>query len=165
MLSSLRRRLLPGLAKGGADHGALALAALLALPPLVSFGATPVPSFEAEWLAGALGLAAACCFGVLGRGGSLAVPVSALLPVGLAALVALQMKAGLVANRGSAWLFLAFLAWSLTLLCTGAAMRTSGAVDDNNGCTTDRCDAEGRCAYNGCESGRCCANACMSRCP
>ena len=129
MLSSLRRRLLPGLAKGGADHGALALAALLALPPLVSFGATPVPSFEAEWLAGALGLAAACCFGVLGRGGSLAVPVSALLPVGLAALVALQMRAGLVANRGSAWLFLAFLAWSLTLLCTGAAMRTSDRLE------------------------------------
>jgi len=129
MISSLRRRLQPGIAKGGVAHGALALAALLALPPLVPFGAPPVPSFEAEWLAGALGLAAACCFGVLGRGGNLAVPLSALLPVGLAAMVALQMKAGLVANRGSAWLFLACLAWSLTLLCTGAAMRTSDRLD------------------------------------
>jgi len=99
---------------------AIALATMLSVPFLLPSGVEPIPSFEAEWLAIVLGVAALLATG-LGR--HWAVPGIVLLPLAFAGLILLQMAAGHVALVPHGWLGVLYLTWAAGLACAGAWVR------------------------------------------
>lgn len=98
----------------------VALAAMLSLPFLLPLGAEPIPSFEAEWLTVALG---AVAITGLGLGARWAIPSIALLPLAFAAVIAVQIAAGSVAQPQLSWLTCLYLVWAAGLACVGAWIR------------------------------------------
>ena len=91
---------------------------MMSLPFLLPVHRLPVPSFEAEALALLLGLVAA--LGVLRLRPHL--PASALGPVALALVLALQLALGMAAYASDLLLPLALLAWSALLMVAGRSI-------------------------------------------
>lgn len=99
---------------------AAALGAMLSIPFVLPAGIDPIPSFEAEWLAvalGVLGLLAA------GAGRHWAVPGIVLLPLAFVGLILVQMATGRLALASHGWLGIVYLCWAATLACAGAWAR------------------------------------------
>jgi len=92
---------------------------MASLPFLVPLHTTPIPSFWAEWLAAALGLAAA---GALIGARRLPVPGAGLLAMGFAGIALAQNAFGLAAVPQLATLFALYLVWAAMLACTGRLM-------------------------------------------
>jgi O-antigen ligase len=101
----------------------LMLGGLLTLPFLVPYHYDPIGSFHAEWLAALLGLLA--CIGLLSptlwRESS--VPLLVLLPLGLLALVLLQLALDIVVFPQQTLLFALYLIWAALLIVLGSALR------------------------------------------
>lgn len=104
--------------------------AMLVVPCLLPAGSDPVPSFEAEWVAVALGLAAFLAMAARAGAGRLAVPSVAILPIAIAAIVVVQIVAGTVAQVQMAWLACLYLIWAALLACLGAHLRGLARAED-----------------------------------
>jgi O-antigen ligase len=101
----------------------LMLGALLTLPFLVPYHYDPIGSFHAEWLAALCGLLA--CVGLLSPTlwRESTVPLLLLLPLGLLALVLLQLALDIVVFPQQTLLFALYLIWATLLIVLGAALR------------------------------------------
>lgn len=100
-----------------------ALCAMLILPFLNPHHFNPIPSFYQEWTAAACGLLAATLLLRQKFFATLEVPGIALLPIGLAGLLLIQMAAGLVAFPSQALIFALYLLWALLILILGRSLR------------------------------------------
>lgn len=89
---------------------------MASLPFLVPLHTTPVPSFWAEWLAAALGLAAAAALIGARR---LPLPGAALLAMTFAGIALAQNAFGLAPVPQLATLFALYLVWAAMLACSG----------------------------------------------
>lgn len=105
---------------------AAAFGAMLSIPFVLPAGIDPIPSFEAEWLAVALGVV-----GLLASGGGRhwAVPGIALLPLAFAGLILLHMATGRLALVSHGWLGILYLFWAAALACAGAWVRAHARRD------------------------------------
>ncbi len=105
-------------------HVGLWLAGLIwVLPPLNFYHNYPITSFFSEWISACLGLAALTLLlqGRLWR--DLALPRIALVPLGLAGLLVLQLLLGKVAFAEQAFLGCLYLLWAAFLMVLGSVLR------------------------------------------
>lgn len=129
MAQSIQRRLFfPG-EDAAVRFALLMLGAMLTLPFLVPYHYEPIGSFHAEWLAALFGLLA--CVGLLSP--SLwrqpTLPMIVILPLGLLAMVLLQMALGIVNFPQQSELFALYLIWAALLTVLGNALaRRLGVV-------------------------------------
>ncbi|MBI1395487.1 MAG: hypothetical protein GC151_05860 [Betaproteobacteria bacterium] len=106
------------------DGASLLLGLMCSLPFVLPLGTSPIPSFEAEWVAALLGLAAWGAALASRRGsGGLSVPAIVLLPAGLCGLVVIQVATGRVADPHLATLACLYFAWAGLMACLGARIR------------------------------------------
>jgi O-antigen ligase len=99
------------------------LCLMLTLPFLNPHHYNPIPTFYQEWTAAALGLLAATLLlrrDVLAR---LEIPTIALAPLGIGALLLVQLASGRVELITQALIFLLFLLWTTLLVVLGRALR------------------------------------------
>lgn len=96
--------------------GAACLALLASVPYLLPFHTTPIPSFHAEWLAAALGLAASLA--LVGR--RIPVPGAAALALAIAAIALGQQFVGRGGVPQLTSLFALYLVWAALASCAGA---------------------------------------------
>jgi O-antigen ligase len=100
---------------------------MLTLPFLLPLHRQPIPSFDSEWLAMALGLCAVSC--LLVRGLALAWPPIVLAPLGLAGVVAVQIGLEQLAYTANGLAVIACLAWAALLMGAGATfVRQAGVL-------------------------------------
>ncbi len=107
-----------------------ALCAMLVLPFLNPLHLHPIPTFYQEWLAAACGVFAAMLLLRERRLEHLELPGMALLPLGLIAILLLQLVAGLVFFPAQALIFALYLLWSLLLLTLGRSLRQEVDLDE-----------------------------------
>lgn len=102
----------------------------MSLPFLVPVHRLPIPSFESEWLAAALGLLCLLAVCVSQRRMPLALPAIALAPIALLVVVVLQMLAGLPAAAANALVVCGYLLFSGLLMVAGHNLvRERGMAD------------------------------------
>ncbi len=99
------------------------LCAMLVLPFLNPHHFNPIPTFYQEWTAAACGLFAAALLLRQKLFAELEVPAIALLPLGLAGLLLVQLAAGLVAFPSQALIFALYLLWTVLILTLGRSLR------------------------------------------
>lgn len=105
-------------------HFSLAFVGLLwTLPFLQPRHYFPMPMFESEWLAFALGLVALSLLVTKQAWPDGRLPAVALAPLGLAALVLLQAALGHVPYAAQAFTATLYLVWAALLIALGAALR------------------------------------------
>jgi O-antigen ligase len=102
---------------------AVSLACLCSLPFLVPTAPEPVPSFDAEWLAAALGLLAMVAAAIASPDRLRHWPRCACVFLAFAVLVVGQMAAGMTAHPRMAALACLYLLWAAGLAWLGAAIR------------------------------------------
>ncbi len=105
------------------------LAGFVGVPFLVPTAPEPIPSFDAEWLAAALGLLAMVVAAVACPDRLRHWPRSACVFLAFAALVVGQMAAGATAHPRMAALACLYLLWAAGLAWLGAAVRSRGDGD------------------------------------
>jgi len=93
------------------------------LPFLQPYHYYPLTSFYSEWLAFALGLAAATIIVQQARSTSLPVPVVSVAPLGLVAVYLIQVTLGRVPYPEQALTAALYLIWAVLLLILGATLR------------------------------------------
>ena len=93
------------------------------VPFLVPYHRYPITAFYGEWLALALGLAAASMLLRAEAWRDAQIPAVALAPLGLALLVGLQVAQGLVTYAEQALVAALYLAWAALLVVLGRALR------------------------------------------
>jgi O-antigen ligase len=98
-----------------------ALGLMLVLPFLVRAKAPPIPSFRAEAVAGALGLAAMSV--LVPKAGRLALPRVVWLPVAFVALILLQVALGKLVFHEQGLLASLYLLWAAGLILLGGLLR------------------------------------------
>ena len=108
---------------------ATSLACFCSLPFLVPTAPEPIPSFDAEWLAGALGLLAMVVAAFVSPDRLRHWPRSACVLLAFAALVVGQTAAGTTAHPRMAALACLYLLWAAGLAWLGAAIRSSSNGD------------------------------------
>lgn len=118
-----RLAVFPGATRSGVERtlalfGLACLALLAGVPFLLPFHTTPIPSFHAEWLAAALGLAASLAL----VGTRLPLPGAAALALAIAAIALGQQFVGRAAVPQLSSLFALYLVWAALLSCTGARL-------------------------------------------
>lgn len=99
------------------------LAALFFLPFLVPIHTAPLPAFYAEWLAASLGLIAV--LGLLRNTHAIEIPYVALLPIGLAALLLLDMGTHPNIDHSGHILALLYLSLSFVVMLATSALSNS----------------------------------------
>ncbi len=99
----------------------LCLGLMLTLPFLAWEKSPPIPSFQAEAIAAALGLLA--CVPLVALASRLALPRSALIFPAFAALVVVQILLGRIAFAQTGLLSLLYLAWAAALAVLGTTLR------------------------------------------
>ncbi len=99
------------------------LCAMLVLPFLNPHHFNPIPTFYQEWTAAVCGLFAATLLLRQKIFEQLQVPGIALLPLGLAGMLLIQLAAGLVAFPSQALIFALYLLWALLILTLGRSLR------------------------------------------
>jgi O-antigen ligase len=97
------------------------------LPFLVPGKLPPVPSFHAEMVAAVLGLVAMSA--LLAFVGRLELPRVALLPLGLAGLIVIQLLLGLLAYRQVGLLASLYLLWAVGLVILGGLFRRELGIE------------------------------------
>ena len=102
---------------------AFVVALLWSLPFLVPTAPDPIPSFDAEWLAAALGLLAVALGAFAWPEARAHWPRIACLPLGFAVLIVAQTVAGLAAHPRLSALGCLYLFWAAGLAWLGAAVR------------------------------------------
>lgn len=113
----------PALPPVAISLSAMGLFLWFCLPYLLPSAPEPIPSFDGEWLAAALGLVAfgltaAAAPRTMGR-----IPGVAIVPIALAILVAAQMLLGRVAHPQLALLACLVLLWATLMIWLGGALR------------------------------------------
>jgi O-antigen ligase len=93
------------------------------LPFLAPYHRFPITAFYSEWLAFALGLAAAVPLLRRESWREAALPVVALAPLGLVAVLGMQLAAGRVPYFGQALLASLYLLWAVLLILLGQLLR------------------------------------------
>jgi len=102
----------------------LAFISLMFLLPFINMHyAYPIPSFYAEWIAGALGLAAAATLLHQASPSITNIPQVSLVFVLLSAIVAVQWMTGMLHSTQYALLITSYLAWAFLLTVTGSCLR------------------------------------------
>lgn len=107
--------------------GALCLIAIA--PFLNPHHFNPIPTFYQEWTAAALGLLAATLLLRREVLAQLEVPVIALLPLGLGALLLAQFATGKIEFATQALIFALYLLWALLLLILGRTLCRQAGLD------------------------------------
>ncbi|MBI3044738.1 MAG: O-antigen ligase C-terminal domain-containing protein [Betaproteobacteria bacterium] len=103
---------------------------MFVLPFLQPFHYYPLTSFYSEWLAFALGLAAATLLLRKEPWREAALPVVAIVPIGLAAVIGLQAALGRVPYPEQALTVTLYLLWAVLLVLLGSALRRMLALTD-----------------------------------
>jgi len=114
---------MPAAGRRGAA-ASLALVGVMWLLPFVQpYHWYPLTSFYSEWLAIALGIAASFVLAGRAGGAGLQLPVIALLPVALAALIMVQYLLGGLPYAGPSLTAALYLVWATLLVALGAYLR------------------------------------------
>ncbi|HSD60119.1 MAG TPA: hypothetical protein VLC55_04630, partial [Burkholderiales bacterium] len=103
----------------------LACGLMMAVPFVVPIHYFPVPTFRAEFAAVALGLAALGLFAAGGSWRETRLPLTALLPLGLALILLVQFYSRRTASPQLAVIALGYLTWSACLVTLGASLAAS----------------------------------------
>lgn len=126
LLSNARRRLDSALPLAAL----VALAAMVSLPFLHPHHQNPIPSFFGEWWAAALGLVACGLFLRRQQREFFAIPQIALLPVGLAGLILLQMVLlGGQVHADQSLIAVLYLLWAAALMTLAQTLRRCGELE------------------------------------
>ena len=106
-----------------------ALCAMLTLPFLNPHHFNPIPTFYQEWTAAVCALLAATVLLRAENFRKLEIPNIALIPLGLAALLLIQLATGHLAFVTQGLIFALYLLWALLLLILGRSLRQGFELD------------------------------------
>lgn len=105
------------------------LAAMCSIPFLLPYHQAPITSFAGEWMAVALGVLAGLPVLTMRRTWQpLPFPLVALLPLGMAGVVALQVVSGMAVYWQQHMLFALYLVWAATMVVLGAVLRREAGL-------------------------------------
>jgi O-antigen ligase len=108
----------------------LLLAAMSSLPFLIPYHLNPINTFVNEWVAAALGMLAAVPLLLAPRSWQpLRFPLIALVPLGLAALAAIQVATGKYVYWQHHMLIGLYLAWAAVMMIVGSTLREQVGVE------------------------------------
>lgn len=93
------------------------------LPFVIMHHHLPIPVFYAEWIAGAMGLAAAFPLIIKALNPAIKIPQTALIFPSITAILALQWMLGMLHSTQYALLVFSYLAWAFLLVVLGSHLR------------------------------------------